>query len=79
MGKHSILGKSEFGLWDAACCLPELVSKARCNKPAWSEILFAWASPLPEREAWWRLWKESLGKGHVCHSQSDGSLAAKET
>ena len=31
--------------------MPELVSSARCNKPAWREILFAWASPLPERSA----------------------------
>ena len=62
--------KSESGLCDAACCLLELVSTARCNKPAWSEILFAWASPPPEREARWRLWKEPEGKGHVCHCRA---------
>ena len=55
---RAFFGKSESGLWDAACCLPELVSTARCNKPAWSEILFAWTSPVPEREVRWRLWKE---------------------
>ena len=32
-------------------CLPELVSTVRCNNASWSEILFAWASPLPESEA----------------------------
>ena len=32
--------------------LAELVSAARWKVPAWSEILFALASPLPEREAW---------------------------
>ena len=30
----------------------ELVSAARWKIPAWSEILFALASLLPEREAW---------------------------
>ena len=47
--------------------MPELVSSARCNNPAWSEILYAWASRLPEKEARWRLWKEPKGKGHVFH------------
>lgn len=31
--------------------LPELVSAARWKVPAWSEMPFALASPLPEREA----------------------------
>ena len=33
--------------------LPELVSAARWKIPAWSEMPFALASPLPEREAVW--------------------------
>ena len=32
--------------------MPELVLAARWKVAAWSEILFALASPLPEREAW---------------------------
>ena len=32
--------------------MPELVSAARWKIIAWSEIPFALASPLPEREAW---------------------------
>ena len=47
-GKHSILW--EIRVQSEGCsCLPELVSTARCNKPAWSEILFALA-PLCLRE-----------------------------
>ena len=48
--QHS-LGNHSW-VWGCCCCLPDLVSRARYNKPAWSEILFALASRLPEREAW---------------------------
>ena len=51
-------GKAQHSLgyqswaWGCCCCLPELVSAARWKISAWSEILLALASPLPERETW---------------------------
>ena len=48
--QHSLGNQSWF--WGCCCCLPELVSAAGWKIPAWSEILFALASLLPEREAW---------------------------
>ena len=66
LGKHSILWDFRGG--SVGCsCYRELVSTAQCNKPTWSEILFSWASRLPETDARLRLWKEPYGKGHVFH------------
>ena len=48
--QHS-LGNQSW-VWGCCCCLPELVSAARWKILPWSEILFALASPLPERLAW---------------------------
>ena len=48
--QHS-LGNHSW-VWGCCCCFPELVSAARWKIPAWSEILLAVASPLPEREPW---------------------------
>ena len=48
--QHS-LGNQSW-VWGGCCCLPELVSAARWKILPWSEILFALASPLPERLAW---------------------------
>ena len=44
------LGKQSW-VWECCYCLPELVSGARWKILAWSEIPFALAYPLPEREA----------------------------
>ena len=51
-GKAQHLLGNQSWAWGCCCCLPERVSAARWMIPAWSEILFALASPLPEREAW---------------------------
>ena len=51
-GRAHHLLRNQSWVWGCCCGLPELVSAARWKIPAWSEILFALASPLPEREAW---------------------------
>ena len=50
LGKHSVPWDIRVRLGDAAA-IAELVSAARWKIPAWSEMPFALASPLPEREA----------------------------
>ena len=70
-GKAQHLLGNQGWVW-GCCCLPELVSVALWKIAAWSEVLFALASPLPGRVAWLctsvtALPRSQCGEGTACH------------